>query len=348
MVSIRILCRNFGGLNPVCLDYQDLLSGKDLSSQILEAYCNNGLGLLTVKNIPGYLEKRQNLLPLAQKFALLSDQAKSELERPEASFAVGWSHGKERFEGEPDYSKGSYYANPEVDTPAVPGEWPNNVWPKESLPELEGAFKTLGQEMIRVGILLSLHLDRFIEARHKNYIPGTLSNIIKSHKSHVGRLLHYFPQPESDKNWCGWHNDHGALTALTSSMYLNQKTGEVVSANEIGDKKIGLFIKDRKGELCKVRAGSDELCFQIGETAQILSGGILKATPHAVFAQGLTNHVTRNTFAVFMEPRHNFDLVSIDSEKVFIEHPDVPSLRARWSPGMNFGEFHKKTIASFY
>lgn len=348
MFTFRIFTRKIGSLTPVCLDYQDLLSGKDLSAQIQEAYCNNGLGLLTVKNIPGYLEKRQNLLPLALKLALLSDSQKSELEKPEHHYSVGWSHGKEHFEGEPDYSKGSYYANPEIDVPPEPGEWPDNVWPHKSLPGFESAFKTLGQEMIRIGTLLGSHLDRFIEARQPKYIPGTIANIIKNHKSHVGRLLHYFPQPNVDKNWCGWHNDHGALTALTSSLYLDQVTGQVVSANEVADKKVGLFIRDRKGELCKVRAGADELCFQIGETSQILSGGILQATPHSVFAQGLDHNVTRNTFAVFMEPRHNFDLFSTNPEKVYIDHEGLPPLRARWQPGMNFGEFHRRTIASFH
>ena len=343
----RVVSRGIKSISPVCIDYNDLASGKDLTADIYEAYCSNGLGLLTVKNIHGYSEKRNKLLPLAQKLALLTEAEKSELEKPLDSYSVGWSHGKEHFAGEPDFSKGSFYANPEIDTPPEQGEWPNNVWPTKSIRGFERAFKDLGQEMIRIGGLLAIHIDKYIEARHSNYEKSTLTNLIKYHKSHVGRLLHYFPQSGTDKNWCGWHNDHCALTALTSSMYLNQTTGEVVSANEISDQKVGLFIKNRQGEVCKVRAGADELCFQIGETAQILSGGELKATPHAVFTEGKLDNISRNTFAVFMEPRHNFVLNSVDSAKVYIDHPDVPSLKSRWSPGIKFGEFHRNTIAAF-
>jgi hypothetical protein len=58
-------------------------------------------------------------------------------------------------------------------------------------------------------------------------------------------------------------------------------------------------------------------------------------------------NISRNTFAVFMEPRPSFVLNSADPEKVFYDHPDVPSLRARWSPGMTFGQFHQNTLSTF-
>ncbi len=53
---------------------------------------------------------------------------------------------------------------------------------------------------------------------------------------------------------------------------------------------------------------SDHLGFQIGETSQILSGGVLKATPHAVRgpSSSSSSHgggvASRSTLAVFMEP----------------------------------------------
>ncbi len=51
-----------------------------------------------------------------------------------------------------------------------------------------------------------------------------------------------------------------------------------------------------------------DLAFQIGETAQIMSGGVLRATPHAVQAVRWPESasICRNTFALFMEP--NFDV----------------------------------------
>ena len=58
-----------------------------------------------------------------------------------------------------------------------------------------------------------------------------MENMIKNGEQHIGRLLHYFPYDVKENgydvkknlqaDWCGWHNDHGALTALTSAMYLD-------------------------------------------------------------------------------------------------------------------------------
>jgi isopenicillin N synthase-like dioxygenase len=159
--------------------------------------------------------------------------------------------------------------------------------------------------------------------------------------------LHYFPQTSSSSNWCGWHNDHGAITGLTSSLYIDENTGKLFSASELPSSTAGLFIRSRKGEPLKVCAAADALCFQIGETAQILSGGTLQATPHAVLSKSGVETLSRNTFAVFMEPRGYFPLRSHDPESVFVEHEGVPSLRARWQQGLTFRDFHLRTLAHF-
>ena len=41
--------------------------------------------------------------------------------------------------------------------------------------------------------------------------------------SHVHRLLHYHHNTPEHKydDWCGWHNDHGAITVLTPAMNLD-------------------------------------------------------------------------------------------------------------------------------
>lgn len=33
----------------------------------------------------------------------------------DSCYSFGWSHGKEKLQGRPDVSKGSYYANPQYD-----------------------------------------------------------------------------------------------------------------------------------------------------------------------------------------------------------------------------------------
>ena len=61
-------------------------------------------------------------------------------------------------------------------------------------------------------------------------------------------------------------------------MYFNE-SGAVINNP---DPSAGLYIRNRQGNLVRVPMPSDHVAFQIGETAQIHSGGILQATPHAV------------------------------------------------------------------
>jgi len=108
---------------------------KELYSKIEEAYNDDGLGVMVINNIPGFKEKRENLLPLALKLAQLSEEWKRAMETPQWMYAVGWSHGKEKFEGIPDLLKGSFYANPCFETwesfQDDKGNWDmfKNIWP---------------------------------------------------------------------------------------------------------------------------------------------------------------------------------------------------------------------------
>lgn len=339
---------------PVCISMKDLISGKaDFPSLIQEAYGPTGLGLLTIKDIPSLPSKREKLLRLARELALLSDEEKAMVELPDIGYAIGWSHGKEQFNGKPDFSKGSFYANPEYDSPLSSGNgYHPNVWPQQ-IP-LEAAFKDMGEEVIQVGKLLAQHIDAYLVAEKAGYQPDTLLKILETSKSHIGRLLHYFPHDAApgaeDSAWCGWHNDHGALTGLLSAMWLDQATGEEVSAAEATKgTDSGLFVRTRLGEMVKVSIPPDQIAFQMGETTQILSGGLLQATPHYV-AGGQTPNLGRNTFAVFMEPGPDYMLEVSDSDKerVFIEvHEQVPPLKNRFQSGITFGEFHHNTISGF-
>jgi len=149
----------------VTLKYQDLLSGKDLSAKISEAYGPDGLGALTISGIPNYAKYRETLIPLSHRVAHLPDHVKTTLEHSPSMYNAGWSHGKEKLGDEPDYSKGSFYANPVYDEAGsaedrqkYPFFFPLNIWPKKELPELEPAFKTLGKVMYEAVVLLSRKL----------------------------------------------------------------------------------------------------------------------------------------------------------------------------------------------
>ena len=203
-----------------------------------------------------------------------------------------------------------------------------------------------------------------------------MEQVLIDSKIAKGRLLHYYPKEEVERmsgitassasgskekgddtdwsSWCGWHNDHGSLTGLVPATYTNS-TNHVVPPP---DPMAGLYVRARDGRLVKVEfpASADCLAFQIGETAQVHTGGILQATPHAVRGSEVTGH-SRQTFAVFMEPEHDGPMPlppgrtvgDVQSgEAVKFLPKGCKTLGSRWKEGMDFGEFSEATFASFY
>ena len=81
-------------------------------------------------------------------------------------------------------------------------------------------------------------------------------------------------------------------------MYLDNN-GNIISNP---DPESGLYIKSRNGELVHAKLPQNALAFQVGETAQIHTGGLLQATPHAVRGCKGEEKISRETFAIFMEP----------------------------------------------
>jgi isopenicillin N synthase-like dioxygenase len=157
--------------------------------------------------------------------------------------------------------------------------------------------------MMDVGAMLSLQIDNYAYSKVKTYPQRYLHNIVRHGKSHIGRMLHYFPfenKGTTEDDWCGWHNDHGSLTALTSAIYTNEKGEEISFPVKSG----GLFAKNRFADTAKIAIPPNMLAFQLGESAQILTGGLLEATPHCVVRgkELAGTKISRNTFALFMQP----------------------------------------------
>lgn len=294
---------------PVVLDWQDLCDGKDLTSEVKEAFGEGGLGLCAVRGVPGLAAARRALLPLALKVGKLSEDVLKKYERPETHYSFGWSHGRESFKGKPDLTKGSWYANPIWDDPAcgdqaTQAKYPyaasHNEWPSE-LPELESAFKTMGKLIYDVAQPIVKQCDKLVAASFPTHKADLHEKTFTNSKLVVGRLLHYYPgQGES---WCGWHNDNSVITGLVPAMWLNSETEDEVTGVS---SDAGLYVQSRSKTVQRVAVPPDCLLFQIGESAQILSGGVLGATPH--FVRGHVSRkgevqVSRETFALFMEPQ---------------------------------------------
>jgi isopenicillin N synthase-like dioxygenase len=356
----------------VILQYQDLVNNKDVSASIKAGFGADGLGLVVVRGVPGYIDARARLLPLARKFAALPEETKLKYEHLESHYNFGWSHGKETLAGKPDLAKGSFYANPLYDAPFAhdpdlvkkfPSFCAPNLWPSADLPEFEPAFKALGKLVCETGFLLAKHCDALVSQEYPSYEPLRLHNIISKSRTAKARLLHYFPMTHEqassisgvdvDGSWCGWHNDHGSLTGLTSAMYFNEKGEEIPNP----DPASGLYIRSRTGATVKAVIPVDCLAFQMGETEQIHSCGVLQATPHCVMAGGKKSAgVSRETFAVFMEPEM-FEPMSVprdaDSKRVTggttaYLPKGVPALAVRWNPDQDFGTFTNATLAAYH
>ena len=354
---------------PVVLEWERVRDpGSDLGAEVRRAFGPDGLGILAVSGVPGVLERRQALLPLASRLTELPEERRQKLEDPASSWSFGWSHGRETLEGGvPDVYKGSFYANPQYDRPtedaalmaAFPSYCRPNVW-SEDLPELGPAFKAMGQLIVDVGAALAVHCDKYVSQQVGR--PSTqLHDTIRRSRTCKGRLLHYFPPGEAEtaearaanpKRWCGWHLDHGSLTGLTSAMYENAAKEAVPNP----DPACGLYIEDRQGAIHHVKYAADQLAYQIGESSQIMSGGCLRATPHSVTtASGpAARGICRNTFAVFMQPMWDqvldpeFGVAAAakegeaDGTLMGLQRPE------RYGPGINFGKFTERTLAGYY
>uniref|UniRef100_A0A0G4F2K0 Non-haem dioxygenase N-terminal domain-containing protein n=1 Tax=Chromera velia CCMP2878 TaxID=1169474 RepID=A0A0G4F2K0_9ALVE len=373
------------GRELVVLNYEELLSAEtseDLRQKIERAYSFGGLGILAVRGVPDLLDARKECLPLAFKFASLPEAVKEKYVHSESFFSFGWSHGKEKLEGKPDLKKGSYYANPVLDRPyedekiirdhssfAHPNIWPS----EEDCPGFEKAFKRLGGLIVKTGEFLARHCDAYVstqlvkrggDAARKDV---SLVDVVTKCRCHKARLLYYFPRDTDEEDdegeeekekkddisgWCGWHNDHGSLTGLAPGMFFNEKGEEV----ECPDAKAGLYVKSRTGEVVRVVTPPGCLAFQIGEAEQLMTGGILQATPHCVRPPSKKG-VSRSTLAVFMEPEWAHLVAAprgIDDTELKrgangeLLPPGVPALLSRWKEGMDFGEFTEKTLGAYY
>lgn len=333
----------------VRIKYNDLVGTKDKSSffgDIKAAYGREGLGLLVVEKVPQYYQAKSELFQLSHKLVNLPKSSLDKLERPELNYGIGWSFGKEYFDDKPDFFKASYYSMlPQYGT----DEHSDNVWPDE-IPALKSSVSKLGNIIREVGFDLLGVIDSYIKSKYPRYSLD-YSKIIKESTNNTCRVLYYFPRGnnQTHDDWCGWHNDHSSLTGLASASYLD-KDGKELSGIKL--ERTGLYIQTRKGETVKAIFGPEDIAYQLGETLQIHSGGVLDATPHSVKVYNdIPSDVARCTFALFMGPNRDVPMSVPEGSKieniVTSDIYQVPKVQDRFKPGMTFGEFNDITLASF-
>lgn len=281
-------------------------------------------------------------MPATSKHGLTCNQ--ENLENAKAKYLTGWSLGKETLKnGQVDTFKGSYYANcafyvdPSLDCAKPTAEFSEetfpeylspNLWPDEKLlPGFRPSLEDLCRLIIDTAVLVARACDKFAETEIKGYPKGYLEHVVSTSTTTKARLLHYYPQDESDAqagsedDWCATHLDHGCLTGLTSAMFVdelqsrpilpdlkNLVDGRLPPLLELPaspDPEAGLYIKSRTGETVQVRIPRDGIAFQTGEALERITAGRFRAVPH--FVRGVKagiggGKIARNTLAVFTQP----------------------------------------------
>jgi isopenicillin N synthase-like dioxygenase len=353
----------------VVLTYEQVTNKDvDLSGHIEKAYGPGALGVLAIRGVPGFGDAKTKVLSQAHTLAHLSPDQLLALEDEKSMFNVGWSHGKEKLGDKPDLAKGSFYFNPLTDCPGsqedrdkFPVSYPCNIWPTEAMPDFEPAAKGLGKLMHEMVVHLSCHIDKYAKSKVASYKENLISDVLRTTEKAKGRLLYYFPLPDSvlsekaADSWIGWHNDSGFLTALAGDCYVNDETGEVIPNP---DPEAGLYVVDRTGESVRVEIPADCMAVQLGECVQIVTGGALQATPHcvrgAIPKDGSGIKVGRVSHPCFIDCVPTFPLTMPESasrEEVFGKMIDskVPALESRWTEdGMLFGDFLQVTFSRYY
>ncbi|KAF2605352.1 hypothetical protein F2Q70_00026304 [Brassica cretica] len=167
--------------------------------------------------------------------------------------------------------------------------------------------------------------------------------------------------------WQQWHYDYGIFTILTDPLFLSSHSCQ--DCNLIASHSYLRIYHPSKNNFYMVKTPQDSFIVQIGESADILSNGKLRSTLHCVCRPEQLEHISRETFAVFLQPKwsHTFSV----SEHTTMEHIRsgslqrrpirdtdevskadihniVPPLSSRIRDGMTFAEFSRETTKQYY
>ena len=350
------------GDSPDCTSSDFLAS--TLHQAIEDAFGNHetSLGFLEVSDVPQEMvELRRAVLHKAHDLANLPESELLKLEKPELDYVLGWSHGKEEFKpGIADVGKGSFYYNP-FDSDENNN---NNVFPPQTLlPDLETQLEQMTHFMAKVGLWIVKLIDEHLQLE--------IYQSLETCETAKARLLYYYPSSVSSENqnenqqqhqewWCGWHKDHGSLTALLPGELIvvrgkgddDEENDEKQDANnnDTEGNKAGLCIDSssyspEEGQrLHHVALPSTSVGFQLGETIQLMTHGKLRATPHGVKSpnSASSSSIGRASLALFLQPAAQQVLPPLPDES---DHNIDESLRSRYRP--TFGEFQQATTKAF-
>lgn len=160
--------------------------------------------------------------------------------------------------------------------------------------------------------------------------------------------------------WQEWHYDYGIFTVLAAPLFLSQRHGVVEECGYPEGRTLLQVFDPRKKRVFDVKASPGSFVVQVGESAQVISEGKLRATLHSVAGPGKKlENLSRETFVVFLQPAwdkvmriaSSDDVVeSSDSDGPFVDRirKIVPPLASRLKDGMTFSDFSRETTRQYY
>ncbi|MDB4944761.1 MAG: Oxidoreductase [Labilithrix sp.] len=267
---------------------------------------------------------------------------KRKLARPDLWFQRGWTPPNTEVAvasgGQPDF-KECYFMAPYEADPALAAQYPelfpDNVWP-EGMGVFRAEYMKLGKALHEAGLAL------LRGAAHALGLPVTTFTDICENGAHVTRVLHYLGLDETQVArgtlWGEEHTDFNLLTLLPGGRFVNP--AGVVSPKP--DDKSGLFLRTRgtaeHPEGIQVRGRPPEGCIvaQIGQQLEILTGGVLVATPHVITAPGVTGW-TRDSAAHFIHANASRVLFPLEPFQ-------TDAARAAYRPPVLAGTYSIKTL----
>ncbi|GAA0157466.1 oxidoreductase [Lithospermum erythrorhizon] len=191
----------------------------------------------------------------------------------------------------------------------------------------------------------------------------------------------------SSNLWQQWHYDYGIFTVLTAPMFMLGNYPEVESGDKSSCIPSAQKYKSPSGHTClqifhpeknctlMVKASPESFIVQVGEAADVLSKGKLRATLHSVCRPAKPENLSRETFVVFLQPSWSKFLSLSDypierltfTESICEESIEnssntrnesaqsplricniIPPLSSRLKDGMTFAQFSKETTKQYY
>lgn len=179
----------------------------------------------------------------------------------------------------------------------------------------------------------------------------------------------------NSKLWQQWHYDYGIFTILTTPMFmLSNGSCEQECDSPSGHTYLQVFHPEINRVLV-VKASRGCFIAQVGESADVLSRGRLRATLHSVCRPAKMENLSRENFVLFLQPAWSktFSLADYPVEQLRVSdqssescdeetcgarhepngltrkiHEIVPPLSSRLRDGMTFAEFSKETTKQYY